>query len=1189
MKKQTWLVLLLVLAMVMTAGLLQACTKTYTITFMADGVVVETLTVNQGAAVTFPAVPAKDGYTGVWNPTSIASATADATVNAVYTSTAATYDVTFVADGTTVTTLAIEEGAGVNASQFPAVPAKAGYVGVWEVTSISAVSANMTVNAVYTKIHTITFVVDEAVIDTIEVLDGEAVPAFPAVPAKEGYTGVWNPTAIDEITGDVTVTAVYTAINYVTLAFDTDGGDEMEAVQLEAGVVPTMPATPVKDGYTFTGWYADAAMNDLYDFTAAVTADTTVYAAWTINEYTVTVPTEYQNTINYVEFVTLYYVDGVNVEIESGDSVPYGTEVFFEYNTLDLTKVAVVYANGELVLGGSIVVTENVNLTAKAAYVVNFDADGGDFDVTFAVVNEQGSIEMPTEIPTKTGYHFVGWYVGEDEFVNNEISEIITTVAAYEKNVYTVSASTELANVTLELGATSAQYEDTVGLRVIDNRTVGSVPLLIRVNGEVIGNGETDGVMDGATDKVFTIEITENTVITVTAEYRYQTITFNYGTVSGLNFYKETVAAAFFAAHIGGVTTEEDGRVLANYSLATEYYAAGNTISFYIEVAEGFDVALNTANPDVAAYWSMVPASAGASIAGVNNEDHYFPALAADDDMTNKYLVTVTLPAPVANNATYNVYLASSFSVTANTYTINGMNVANDNYIMKQASIIATGSGNTVSFGITPTTEFTTYTSTAMDAMYKSNIVFVKLNEDKNYYVTMNGYKVFDTLNDDTDATWTDAEGNVYDVFVIEAVDTEVIDLAGALCDQNWEVVEYKTVTVKLNGNDYATPMGAGDVRQIEVGQIWEATISNAFQVKINGVVQTGTVGATTTTYRYQVKQDITVELTQKYNVVLERPSGTEDATVTNMTTSCLYGDTVTATITPAGTYDKIMVVKAVDETSTYMLSGLNNVYTYEAGIDNGVVHTSHLTEDIEVLTVKYEFTNQYVLVEYNEDTTAYAPVECLLGETVDDAWTWYTTLTQSYLSNPSMTGYIFRGWEVQEWNGTEYVTVDVEVDPTLDDVMTLPELMTANYAFTVLDETNTHPDKLVAVYDRITPNVIIDDQVTDPNRYDLDTVKVDGSTIYLEGAEWVTYAYTMTHGGYVMDYADTFTFTLDVTTTLITEGFTLQVYVNTVDADNEIFANANGEYIVNLADYDYAAFNEDFTILITYAAPLVD
>jgi len=138
MKKQTWLVLLLVLAMVMTAGLLQACTlpATYTITFMADGVVVSTVKVNEGEAVTFPAVPAKTGYTGVWAPASITAATADATVNAVYTAVVVpvtTYNVTFVAEGTTVTTLTVEEGEAVAANQFPAVPAKEGYAGVWDV------------------------------------------------------------------------------------------------------------------------------------------------------------------------------------------------------------------------------------------------------------------------------------------------------------------------------------------------------------------------------------------------------------------------------------------------------------------------------------------------------------------------------------------------------------------------------------------------------------------------------------------------------------------------------------------------------------------------------------------------------------------------------------------------------------------------------------------------------------------------------------------------------------------------------------------------------------------------------------------------------------------------------------------------------------------------------------------------
>lgn len=40
-------------------------------------------------------------------------------------------------------------------------------------------------------------------------------------------------------------------------------------------------ATPTRVGYVFTGWYADEGCSVAFDFTAAVNADTTVYAGWT--------------------------------------------------------------------------------------------------------------------------------------------------------------------------------------------------------------------------------------------------------------------------------------------------------------------------------------------------------------------------------------------------------------------------------------------------------------------------------------------------------------------------------------------------------------------------------------------------------------------------------------------------------------------------------------------------------------------------------------------------------------------------------------------------------------------------------------------------------------------------------------------------------------------------------------------
>ena len=65
----------------------------YTVTFVADGVTVDTVTYTEGAAsISEPAVPAKDHYTGGWEAYTLDG---NVTVNAVYT--LKEYTVTFVA------------------------------------------------------------------------------------------------------------------------------------------------------------------------------------------------------------------------------------------------------------------------------------------------------------------------------------------------------------------------------------------------------------------------------------------------------------------------------------------------------------------------------------------------------------------------------------------------------------------------------------------------------------------------------------------------------------------------------------------------------------------------------------------------------------------------------------------------------------------------------------------------------------------------------------------------------------------------------------------------------------------------------------------------------------------------------------------------------------------------------------
>lgn len=67
----------------------------------------------------------------------------------------------------------------------------------------------------------------------------------------------------------------------VTLTFDSQGGSQVAGQTLEVGSLAKAPANPAREGYTFTGWYRDAACTQLWDFAAMpVKANLTLYAGW---------------------------------------------------------------------------------------------------------------------------------------------------------------------------------------------------------------------------------------------------------------------------------------------------------------------------------------------------------------------------------------------------------------------------------------------------------------------------------------------------------------------------------------------------------------------------------------------------------------------------------------------------------------------------------------------------------------------------------------------------------------------------------------------------------------------------------------------------------------------------------------------------------------------------------------------
>lgn len=68
------------------------------------------------------------------------------------------------------------------------------------------------------------------------------------------------------------------------ITFDSNGGSDVAAAEVESGSTLAKPADPTRAGYSFVGWYKDSELNTAWDFdTDVITADTTLYAKWMYN------------------------------------------------------------------------------------------------------------------------------------------------------------------------------------------------------------------------------------------------------------------------------------------------------------------------------------------------------------------------------------------------------------------------------------------------------------------------------------------------------------------------------------------------------------------------------------------------------------------------------------------------------------------------------------------------------------------------------------------------------------------------------------------------------------------------------------------------------------------------------------------------------------------------------------------
>ena len=233
------------------------------------------------------------------------------------------------------------------------------------------------------------------------------------------------------VTGDVTLYAHW-SVNSYTLAFDGNGGKASESSRTvqygsQYGSLPTATRT----GYAFQGWYtARSGGSQVSSSTTMEAANTTVYAHWTVNTYTVS-------------------FDSNGGSAVASQSVRYGSKATQPANP---TRAGHTFQGWYTARSGGskydfgTAVTGDVTLYAHwsvNSYTLTFDGNGGkpsEASRTVAYGGQYGS--LPTA--TRTGYAFQGWYTARDGGTKVSPSTTMgaadtTLYARWSVNSYTVS------------------------------------------------------------------------------------------------------------------------------------------------------------------------------------------------------------------------------------------------------------------------------------------------------------------------------------------------------------------------------------------------------------------------------------------------------------------------------------------------------------------------------------------------------------------------------------------------------------------------------------------------------------------------------------------------------------------------------------------------------------------------------
>lgn len=192
---------------------------------------------------------------------------------------------------------------------------------------------------------------------------------------------------------------------FIDVTFDSNGATDVY-MSLEVDQPFTLPQTPIKEGFTFAGWFLDdetfkIPFTNKYDLTLVKSANLTVFAKWDLKTYTMTFDTLGGSLISPLTFSV--FSSSINKPI---DPVKEGFMFIDWYQDISL-KTPYVFSS---------LPNEDLTLYAKwlpSFYTLTFNTYGGSLIDSMTQLILKSSLNRPND-PTKEGFTFDGWYLDSD-------------------------------------------------------------------------------------------------------------------------------------------------------------------------------------------------------------------------------------------------------------------------------------------------------------------------------------------------------------------------------------------------------------------------------------------------------------------------------------------------------------------------------------------------------------------------------------------------------------------------------------------------------------------------------------------------------------------------------------------------------------------------------------------------------